>query len=191
MKLIVASILLSVALDSSAMSPAQGLSTDELRFTFQVAADAYAPDRYDSNPSCREGKRPIPECLAFHYTLRNLSSSPVRNVTYSCMNTGITLEYRMISQPWTPLPMHPPHACSRNLQQWSALLPGGTAQGSFFLADLEPSFDMTPLRLSRRYMLRFTFHSDACLASPDASACVSWPEVQPVALADAVSVTAP
>ena len=111
-------------------------------------------------------------------------------MTLTCMDTGFTLEYRTGSKPWKPLPMIP-HPCARNIQRWTAMLPGGTAQGSFFLADLAPGFDMTPLRSSGHYELRFTFHAYACIASSDASTCLSWPEVQPTATAEAIAVALP
>ena len=111
-------------------------------------------------------------------------------MTLTCMDTGFTLEYRTGSKPWKPLPMIP-HPCARNIQRWTAMPPGGTAQGSFFLADLAPGFDMTPLRPAGRYTLRFTFHAEACRASSDASTCVSWPAGQPQAAAEAVTVAVP
>lgn len=144
-----------------------------LKFTFEVtAATNQPPEAQDGRPSdCAEESASV-DCAVFHYVIRNLGDRPIRNVTASCSDDSIRPEYRFAGSLWNPIPYRL-WSCTMNMTVERGILPGGTAEGAFTLRTLLPGYDTSSLQAPGEYQLRFTFYPAACIASPDASFCLT------------------
>jgi hypothetical protein len=70
------------------------------------------------------------------------------------------------------------------------MLNGGSIDGYFTLRHLTPGWDTSPLRAAGTYSFRFTFISNACIASLDGRLCLVRPEKQATALSPEVTINA-
>lgn len=163
-----------------------------LRFAFEVAAHPGPTQLTKSSwtaAGCTGETKTSIECTVFHYTIRNIGDRPVRNATSSCGDSGITPEFSSAASDWKPVPRGF-WICGRNFIFEREILPGGTVEGEFMLATLAPAYDTTPLRAAGEYRLRFTFWPQACIASPDASFCLLWPEKQSPVVSQEITLRA-
>jgi hypothetical protein len=118
------------------------------------------------------------DCTLFRYVIRNLTDRPVRIARLTCSDRSIRPEYRVEGSEWKTVPYRG-WMCTANVMIEMGILPGGTVEGSFTLRTLLPGFDTSSLQAPGEYYFRFTFWPDACIASPDASFCLSRPDRQP------------
>jgi hypothetical protein len=144
-----------------------------LKFAFEVTVNA-PPER---DPACTAANTNV-ECTVFHYVIRNLADRPVRNATFSCSDISIRPEYRFDVGVWKPVPQRG-GICASNVLTESVIMPGGALEGSFTMRTLRPGYDTSSLQAPGQYQFRFTFWPSACIASPDASFCITRPEKQP------------
>ena len=151
-----------------------------LSFAFEVVAASAETPKAETDPRdvCTGVSSKNVDCTVFRYVVRNLTNRPVRNATYTCSDTSIRPEYRFEGNAWKSVPYRG-WVCGRNMRVETALLPGGTLEGTFTLRTLRPGFDTSSLQMPGDYQLRFTFWPDACIASPDASFCLTSPDKQP------------
>jgi len=151
-----------------------------LNFGFEVAvASADTPDAEgDRKNVCTAASPSNVDCTLFHYVIRNLADRPVRIARLTCSDTSIRPEYRIEGGEWKSLP-YSSWVCTANIMIETGILPGGTLEGTFTLRTLRPGFDTSALQAPGDYQFRFTFWPDACIASPDASFCLSRPDSQP------------
>jgi hypothetical protein len=150
-----------------------------LKFTFEItAATNRPPEDQDGRPSgCVEESASV-DCAVFHYVIRNLADRAIRNVTASCGDDSIRPEYRFGSSSWKSIPARV-WSCTRNVTVERGILPGGTLEGTFTLRTLLPGYDTSSLQAPGEYQLRFTFYPAACIASPDASFCLTLLQREP------------
>jgi hypothetical protein len=156
-----------------------------LKFAFDVTVDA--PPQRDA--TCTSANTNV-ECTVFHYAVRNLADRPVRNATFTCSDTSIRPEYRFETGEWKSVPQRF-WACTANVLFETEILPGGALEGSFTLRNLRPAYDTSSLQPPGEYRFRFTFWPDACIASPDASFCLTRPEKQPFVISKEVILQNP
>jgi hypothetical protein len=151
-----------------------------LRFSIEVtiASAQTSKTETDVQPACGAAAVTNVDCTAFHYVVRNLADRPIRNATASCSDTSIRPEYRFEGGEWKSVPYRA-WDCGRNVLVETQVFPGGTIEGTFTLRTLRPGFDTSALQPPGEYQLRFTFWPDACIASPDASFCLTRPYSQP------------
>ena len=129
------------------------------------------------------------DCIVFHYVIHNLGERPGRYRVSTCTGVRITPEYRTPGGEWEPVPRSEGEwECDANGSLERPILPGGTSEGDFVLPSLPLGYDVTVLRAARNYLLRFTFWPYACLASPDASFCLTKPEELAPILSPEVSI---
>jgi len=128
--------------------------------------------------------------VVFHYTIRNVTGRAVRNGALSCSDRPITWEYRTEDGKWAAPAwrMDAPMVCNSNVYIETPLLPDGTLEGEFTLASRFPEYDLTRFRTAGDFVFLFTFGPNACIASPDARFCLTWPKKQEVASSGEVSV---
>ncbi len=127
---------------------------------------------YSNSILVESPKLPGVDCAVFHYVIRNLGDRAVRNVTASCSDDSIRPEYRFDSSSWKPIPARL-WSCTMNVTVERGILPGGTLEGTFTLRTLLPGYDTSSLQAPGEYQLSFTFYPAACIASPDASFCLT------------------
>jgi hypothetical protein len=156
-----------------------------LKFGFDVTVDV-PPQR---DPTCAAANTNV-ECIVFHYTIRNLADRPVRNTTFTCSDMSIQPEYRFEMGEWKSVP-NTPWRCTANVMVESEILPGGALEGSFTLRNLRPGYDTSSLQAPGQYQFRFTFSPAACIASPDASFCLTRPEKQPMVFSKELELAEP
>jgi hypothetical protein len=151
-----------------------------LNFEFEVAvASGEKPNAEgEAQGVCTTASKLNVDCTVFRYLIRNLTARPVRNATYTCSDSSIRPEYRVEGSEWKPVPYRG-WVCSANVRIETGILPGGTLEGTFTLRTLRPGFDTSSLQAPGEYQFRFTFWPDACVASPDASFCLTRPDSQP------------
>jgi hypothetical protein len=158
------------------------LDLGNLKFSFEVtiASAQMSKAETDAQPACAAASITNVDCTVFHYVIRNLADRPVRNATASCSDTSIRPEYRFEGSEWKSVPYRA-WGCTMNVLVETQILPGGAIEGTFTLRTLRPGFDTSALQTPGEYQLRFTFWPNACIASPDASFCLTRPERQPTA----------
>jgi len=152
-----------------------------LKFSFEVTIGSaqMSKDETDTQPACAAASITNVDCTVFHYVIRNLADRPVRNATASCSDTSIRPEYRFEGGEWKSVPYRA-WVCTMNVLVETQIFPGGAIEGTFTLRTLRPGFDTSALQPPGEYQLRFTFWPEACIASPDASFCLTRPEQQPL-----------
>jgi hypothetical protein len=152
-----------------------------LNFEFEVAvASAETPKaKGDRQNGCTVALTSNVNCTLYRFVIRNLADRPVRIATLTCSDTSIRPEYRLEGSEWKSVP-YSSWFCSANIMIETGILRGGTHEGTFTLRTLRPGFDTSALQAPGDYQLRFTFWPDACIASPDASFCLSRPDRQPI-----------
>lgn len=163
-----------------------------LNFEFEIAvASAGTPNAEgDRQNICTAASESNVDCTLFRYVIRNLANRPVRIATYTCSDTSIRPEYRLEGSEWKSVPYRG-WFCSANSRIETGILPGGSLEGTFRLRTLRPGFDTSALQAPGDYQLRFTFWPDACIASPDASFCISRPDSQPTATSKELTLRNP
>jgi hypothetical protein len=165
-------------------------SLGDLKFSFDVTA---RPGQVSNDTSkvrvanCAVASTGV-DCMVFHYKILNLGDRPIRNRTRSCSDSGIYPEY-LAASGWVGVPQIA-WVCLSNISVDAEILDGGAIEGEFMLSTLPPGYDTTPLRTPGEHRLRFTFMSNACFASPDASFCLIRPERQVSALSQEITVGA-
>ena len=129
------------------------------------------------------------DCAVFHYKIRNVGDRPVRDGRSSCPGGIVSPEYSIAGREWKPVPSRV-LACTMNVYSETPILPGQALEGNFTLWVL--GYDTKELQTPGEYRFRFTFWPHACIASPDASFCLIWPQKEePIVSADvAVHATA-
>jgi hypothetical protein len=145
-----------------------------LNFEFEVAVASGATPNAEND---RQNVCTAESASLFRYAIRNLADRPVRIATLTCSDTSIRPEYRLEGSKWKSVPYRS-WFCSANSRIETGILPGETLEEAFTLRTLRPGFDTSALQAPGDYQLRFTFWSDACIASPDASFCLSRPDSQ-------------
>jgi hypothetical protein len=160
-----------------------------LKFTFEVTiATSQPPEAQDGRPNgCAEEFASV-DCAVFHYVIRNLGDRAVRNVTASCSDDSIRPEYRFAGSLWKPIPYRR-WMCFKNITVERGILPGGTVEGTFTLRTLLPGYDTSSLQAPGEYQLRFTFYPAACIASPDASFCLTFLQRAPTVTSRVLTLT--
>jgi len=172
----------------------------EPKFAFEVSVTSGVTPQ-GANAVCAGAAPTRADCTLFRYYIRNLGSQPVRNATFTCNDSNITAEYRHEGSGWADLPIKGPERkgglvtnlplCTRNVLIETPILSGQTIEGTFTLATLSEGYDTRILRQPGQYDFRFTFHPDACIASPDGSFCLQRPSEQPGTVSNAASIEVP
>ena len=93
-------------------------------------------------------------------------------MTASCSDDSIRPEYRFAGSLWKPIPYRL-WLCTMNITVERAIPPCGTVEGTFTLRTLLPGYDTSSLQAPAEYQLGFTFYPAACIASSDASFCLT------------------
>lgn len=160
-----------------------------LKFAFEVTVSTNQSLKAQDGRanSCAE-KRASVDCVVFHYVIRNLGDRPVRNVTASCSDDSIRPEYRFEGSAWKPIPFRF-WACGRNITVEREILLGGTLEGTFTLGTLLPGYETSSLQAPGEYQFRFTFYPAACIASLDASFCLTPLKRQPTVTSEVLTLT--
>jgi hypothetical protein len=170
--------------------PLPNLGNVNLEFDVAVASAETLNERGDTQDVCTAESKSNVDCTVFRYTIRNLADRPVRNATFSCSDSSIRPEYRFEASEWKSVPYRA-WVCTMNVLVETQILPGGAIEGTFTLRTLRPGFDTSALQTLGEYQLRFTFWPNACIASPDASFCLTRPERQPTATSKELSLRNP
>jgi hypothetical protein len=124
---------------------------------------------------CTRETNPI-DCTVFHLTTRNFGQYPIRYAVNSCGYSGPRPEYRTGNGKWQDLAaLRQCVICSACLSGLNPIFPG-TKEVEFALETLGRGFDTKMLQEPGEYYFRFVFQTDVCIASPDASFCLSQPE---------------
>jgi hypothetical protein len=161
-----------------------------LGFESSIATEPQAAEiRKRSGASCGTDPGTSVECTVFHYAIRNFGKRPVRNGRFSCSDSSIIPEYRTDDGEWKQLEPQL-KACTANIYAETPIQSGEAAEGNFSLSALAPLFDTSPLYAAGKYEIRFSFHSNACFASPDGSFCIQWPKEQMVTMSNVISISA-
>jgi|SRR6516165_6189831 len=165
----------------TAVSPAlPDLGNVNFALEVTVASAERAKAEADTQRGCTAAENENVDCTVFHYVVRNLAARPVRNATLTCSDTSIGPEYRFEGSPWKSI-QYRLWECASNRLVETEIPSGGTLEGAFTLRTLRPGFDTSSLQAPGEYQLRFTFSPHACIASPDASFCLTRPDRQPTA----------
>jgi|SRR6267378_1633996 len=159
-----------------------------LKFVFEITVSVNQSLKTQDSPpsSCAERSESV-DCAVFHYVIHNVSGRAVRHVTASCSDHSIRPEYSFDGSAWKPIP-YKLWACMRNATVEHGILPNGTLEGTFTLETLLPGYDTSSLQAPGEYQFRFTFYPAACIASPDASFCLTPLERQPTVTSKALTL---
>lgn len=159
-----------------------------VKFAFEITVSANQSLKVQESPpsACAAGSDTV-DCASFHYVIRNLSGRAVRHVSASCSDQSIRPEYSSDGTEWKPIPYRL-WTCTSNATVERGILPNGTLEGTFTLGTLLPGYDTSSLQAPGDYQIRFTFYPAACIASPDASFCLTPLERQPTVTSKAVTL---
>jgi hypothetical protein len=137
-------------------------TTEEARLTLSVAVRPGPPveSDYSNARNCTPEKTGSIDCTAFHYTVRNVGTSPIMLVWSTCNGFFIGVhDFRVNSGEWHTL-RDTPFMCARNMTIRVVMAPGSTREGEFTITGLP--YDTSPLRSRGEYQLRFTFFPVVC-----------------------------
>ena len=114
---------------------------------------------------------------AFRYVIRNVGPDPIRTFHLDCGDNWIAPQYETAVGEWKPLPVVPGpfDSCTLNAGHDQPLLPGQAMEGAFSLATLNSTYSTAEFLAPGQQKVRFILRLDICVASADASFCITTP----------------
>lgn len=171
---------------SATILSAQKSEKSNLSFSVVARSGPPARDIYGAKPCASENTHSI-DCVVFHYYIRNVGDSALRNLRSTCGFSGITPEFQIAHNNWQALQGHT-WVCTSNVAFETPILVGRTDEGEFTLSTLPPGFDTTPLRNPGAYRMRFVLRPKVCNASADGEKCIGSFKQLPASVSDEIDV---